>query len=101
MQTLFIFTHLIMIAALIIVFNPSFGVESEEAGVFKPIPVSWECYLQVKYKAFGCILKAWLTLLQGQLIRPKILSGLTRRVGSDHLKKENYNSQNEKSKYDN
>lgn len=91
MQTLFIFTHLIMTAALIIVIYSVFGVESEEAGVFKTIPVSRESYLLGKYKAFGYVLKARLTLLHGQLIRPKILNGLTRQIGSDPLKKENYN----------
>jgi hypothetical protein len=64
-----------MTAALIVVIYTGFGVEPEEAGVFNIIPVFGESYLLGKCKAFGCILKTRLTLLQGQLIRLKILNG--------------------------
>jgi hypothetical protein len=81
MQTVFIFTHLIMIGAVTALLYIAFDGEPEEAWHPAPVSLIRVPNLLDKYKAFRCGMKARALLLTGQISRLKIPNRLIRRSG--------------------
>jgi hypothetical protein len=81
MQTVFIFTHLIMIGAVLSVLYIGLGMEAEETGTYPLIPEVWVSQRLNRFKAFGCRMKARVIVLSDHVSRLKIPNRLIRRSG--------------------
>jgi hypothetical protein len=81
MQTIFIFTHLIMFGAISSMSYIIFGIEPEEKAAYPFTPGTWLLHLLNRYRAFGSRMKARVLLASGQVSWLKISNRLTRRPG--------------------
>lgn len=79
MQTVFIFTHLIMIGASSSVLFIGFGLEPKEAGASSFIPATRLPHFLNWCKALGCGMKAQACLLSANMSRLKIINRFARR----------------------
>jgi hypothetical protein len=81
MQTIFIFTHLIMVAAVSAMLYIVFGTETGEIETYHSNPVVWGPHLLKKFKASAWGIKARVILLSGYISSLKITIRLSRKPG--------------------
>jgi len=82
MQTaVFIFTHLIMIGAIVSVFYIGFRLEPEEAEAYPTSPIVQVPTGLNKFKAFGCIMKTRAAFFSSYVSRVKFPGRSIRRSG--------------------
>jgi hypothetical protein len=79
MQTIFIFTHLIMIGAITLLLYIAFDSEPEAIWIAAPARLTWMSYLLSRCKALGCSMKARGVVLTGQICRWKATDRPNRR----------------------
>jgi hypothetical protein len=79
MQTIFIFTHFIMISAITLLLYIAFDSEPEATWIAAPAPLTWLSYLLSRCRALRCSMMAQVIVLSGQISRWKVIDRPNRR----------------------
>jgi len=80
MQTVFIFTHLVMISAVLLILYNGFGIEAKETGRFHSTDSIWPADIFKRVKMLRCRMKARVVLISDRISSLKIPIRLNGRL---------------------